>query len=80
MEELEDDASLFHFYKSMENHLEECFGPVEDFFRNGSNETSATIRMTQMEYLSDSLTTSIHISGHFSAICSSLSQASNILF
>ena len=36
MEEMEDVASRFHFYKSMETHLEECFGPVEDFFRQPS--------------------------------------------
>jgi hypothetical protein len=36
MEELEDAASVFHFYKSMETHLEDCFGPVEDFFRNST--------------------------------------------
>ena len=25
-------AALVHMYKSMENHLDERFGPVEDFF------------------------------------------------
>ena len=34
LEEWDDEAALVHMYKSMENHLDERFGPVEDFFRD----------------------------------------------
>lgn len=34
LEESDDVAALVHMYKSMENHLDERFGPVEDFFRD----------------------------------------------
>jgi len=29
-----DENSLVHFYKSMEAHLDDCLGPVEDYFRD----------------------------------------------
>ena len=34
LEESDDVAAVTHMYKSMENHLDERFGPVEDFFRD----------------------------------------------
>lgn len=34
LEEFDDVAAVTHMYKSMENHLDERFGPVEDFFRD----------------------------------------------
>ena len=34
LERVNEDQAMVHMFKSMESHFDDCFGPIEDFFRD----------------------------------------------